>query len=388
MSLLFRGTTPPPRIGNMFPSRTRKQVGSVTVTDKTALQHSAVWAALRLRADLISSMPADAYRKVQGIDVEVPSPPVLLNPGGDEWDLGTWLWASQFDLDRVGNCFGVITEVDGSGRPKVIQLQEHTQVAVKVARDGTVSYRINGKPYKASEIWHERQYRLPGQVMGLSALSLAAYSIGQYLSAQQFGIEWFANGGAVPSGVLRNKDKVVPDDAADVIKERFKVAIADRDVFVTGNDWEYSTLNVSTNEAQFLASQEYSSTDIGRFIGVPGDLIDLSVKGQNVTYANISQRNLQFLIMNLWPAVRRRQVSLSRLLPAPRYVRFNTDALLQMDPETKSRVLGQQIRDRMRTSTEVRRVDNFEPFTDVDYAEFDRLFPKNQAPQKSTTIGD
>jgi HK97 family phage portal protein len=385
---MFRNVELPPyRIGT-FPIRRRRHVGTVMVDAHSALMHSAVWASLRLRADLMSAMPLDTYRKVQGVDVEVPTPPVLIQPGGDDWDINAWLWATQFDLDRVGNAYGLITERDGAGRPRAILPIEHRDVLVHLDRQGIVTYTIRGRLYQAKDVWHERQYRLPGEVMGLSAISMAAYSIGQYLSAQQFGIDWFANGGSIPSGVLTNDAKIVNPEDADDIKQRFKTAIADRDVFVTGKDWTYTTLQVQANEAQFLASQEWSSHDVGRFIGVPADLIDLAVQGQHVTYANVTQRNLQFLILNLWPAIRRRQTALSKVLAQPRFVRFNTDAILQLDPQTKSTMLGQQIRDRMRAPSEVRRVDGYEPFTDEQLAEFDRLFPKSAAPQKSTTNGE
>ena len=60
-----------------------------------------------------------------------------------------------------------------------------------------------------------------------------------------------------------------------------------------------------------------------------------------ITYANISQRNLQFLIMHLGPAVGRREDAFSRkLVSNPRYVKLNTDALLRMDPaETSKRYI-------------------------------------------------
>ena len=55
--------------------------GVANVSRPTAMRHSAVWAALRLRADLISTMPVDTFRKVDGVQVETPRPPVLVNPG-------------------------------------------------------------------------------------------------------------------------------------------------------------------------------------------------------------------------------------------------------------------------------------------------------------------
>src|SRR5690348_10251994 len=78
----------------------RSSGGKVTVTSETALRHSAVWAACRLRANVISTLPVDCYRRVDGWQVEVPKPPVLVNPSGDRIDITEWLYSSQFDLDR------------------------------------------------------------------------------------------------------------------------------------------------------------------------------------------------------------------------------------------------------------------------------------------------
>ncbi|WP_353809150.1 phage portal protein [Agromyces sp. SYSU T00194] len=389
MSLLFRSTT----LTDVGVQSRSRSIGKVRVTADKALTHSAVWAGLRLRADLVSSMPLDAFRKVAGFDLEVPKTPVLLSPGGsDDWSMDTWLWATQYDLDRVGNTFGIIRELDQAKRPKVIELLDHRDVTVRSlpkapAGEPNFGYWVNGSQVPNDQIWHERQYRLPGLVMGLSPISYAAASIGFYLTAQQFGIEWFTNGGTVPSGVLRNKEKTLKGSEPDEVKEKFKLAVENRDVFVTGNDWEYSTLNALANEAQFLDTQKLSALEASRFIGVPADLLDLAISGQSVTYANITQRNLQFLIMNLWPAVRRREATLSRhLMSEDRFVRFNTDAILQLDPETKSKVFGQQIRDRIRTPSEVREKYNLQPFTEEQLDEFDRLFPNRT--QKPISNGD
>jgi hypothetical protein len=59
-----------------------RRTNRTPVTNDTALRNAAVWACLRLRADLVSSFPIDVYRYVNGIQVEVPKPPVLVTPGG------------------------------------------------------------------------------------------------------------------------------------------------------------------------------------------------------------------------------------------------------------------------------------------------------------------
>ena len=59
MSLLFKRelSTAAELIGQRYGSRR----GNVTVNAESALAHSAVWACLRLRADLISTLPVDVF---------------------------------------------------------------------------------------------------------------------------------------------------------------------------------------------------------------------------------------------------------------------------------------------------------------------------------------
>jgi HK97 family phage portal protein len=200
-------------------------------------------------------------------------------------------------------------------------------------------------------------------VMGLSPIMNAAWTIGQYQSAVDFGLDWFANGASVPGGVLKNSAKALGAGVAEAAKRRFKESINGRDLFVTGNDWEYSPVTVAQNESQFIDTQKLTATDIARYFGVPGDLIDVAPVGKAaLTYANITQRNLQFLIMNLGPAIYRREMALSRWLPAPRKVRFDTDHLLRMDPDTRNGMLLSQL-GKSRAPSEIRAADNLPPFT-------------------------
>jgi phage portal protein BeeE len=94
-----------------------------------------------------------------------------------------------------------------------------------------------------------------------------------------------------------------------------------------------------------------------------------------LTYANVIQRNLQFLIMNLQPAIHRRERTLSRLIPQQRFVKLNSDALLRMDPLTQAMVIHQRIADRTMTVTEARQKYDLGPLTAEQEGEFNRLFP-------------
>ena len=103
-----------------------------------------------------------------------------------------------------------------------------------------------------------------------------------------------------------------------------------------GKDYEYDMVQANVAGTEWIEGRRFGLADIARFFQCPADLIDAAVSAPGtLTYASISQRNLQFLIMQLGPAVIRRQNKLSNLLPAPRYVKINTKALLQLDPETQ-----------------------------------------------------
>ncbi|MET9411279.1 phage portal protein [Streptomyces sp. NPDC002935] len=364
---------------------------SVHVTNDSALRQSAVWACLRLRADLVSSFPIDVYRRVQGLQVEVPTPPVLVTPGGSEVGIKEWMYSTEFDLDRAGNCFGIITErsgvigPDGRGLPGRIDLAELGQVTVRANGSQITKFKIGGKEYDPWDVWHEKQYTVAGFPLGLSPVAYAAWSIEASLNAQQFARDWFA-AGIVPSGTLKNVNKTIDKKDARAVKDGFRAAVSNGDVFVHGVDWEYKPVQAVTQQSQFIEAQQYSNGDIARFFGCPGDLIDAAVSGSSVTYANISQRNLQFLIMNLGPAVGRREDTFSRkLVSNPRYVKLNTDAMLRMDPETRARVIGAQITSRTLAPSEARALDERPPFTEDQLAEFDRLFGSRSVPAQPTT---
>ncbi|MEH0635397.1 phage portal protein [Streptomyces bottropensis] len=374
-------------------TRTREgRTNRVHVTNDTALRNAAVWACLRLRADLMSSFPIDVYRYVNGIQVEVPKPPVLVSPGGIEVGIKEWVYSTEFDLDRGGNCFGIITErtgvigPDGRGLPGRIDLVELGAVTVRGKGSTITKFVIHGKEYEPWEVWHEKQYTVAGMPLGLSPVAYAAWTIEETLSAQQFARDWFA-GGAVPLAELKNTAKTVDKDAARVARENFRAAVDSSGLFVHGLDWEYKPIQAVASQSSFLEARQYGASDIARFFGCPGDLIDVAMSGSSITYASMTQRNLQFLIMNLGPAVGRREDAFSRkLVSGPRFVKLNTDALLRMDPEARARTIGARITNRTLAPSEARALDNLPPFTEDQLAEFDRLFGSRSVPAQPTTV--
>jgi HK97 family phage portal protein len=367
-------------VGSLLPRRPGVRANSVSVTTATAMRHSAVWASVRLRADLMSSMPIDVFRRLpgEGVDVEVAKPKMLITPSlhgdGQPMDIAEWMYSTQSDLDKLGNTFGGIGERDALGLPSQIEPLDADQVTVVVKKGRIDHYRISNAKYSPAEIWHERQFTKSGSHVGLSPVAHAAASIGGALSAQQFAQDWFANG-AVPGAILKNTSKKLDRSESLTAKELFLASVRVGEPFVTGSDWEYSMLQAKASESEFIEQMEFSISDLARFFGVPADMIDAPISGSSVTYANVTQRNLQLLIMNMGPAVMRRERALSRLTPNPRRVKLNTDAILRMDPATRQDVFKVQIDSRTLTPSEARALDNRAPYTAEQLQEFATLFP-------------
>lgn len=354
--------------------RSNGRAGSIS--REKAMRHSAVWACLRLRADLISTLPVDIYRRsgLTGPQIQQAKPPIFTTPGGDvRWM--EWVYSSQVDLDSAGNTVGIITALDGAGKPARVELQNIDDVTFRGKGSKLTKVRIGRDEYDPSQIWHEKQFTISGLPIGLSPIAYAARSINGYLSAQEFTEEWFSNS-TVPGGHLKNTSKRLQREEAQKVKENFKATVQSGDIWVSGNDWEYSMLSAKASESAFIQVMEFSIPEICRFLGVPGDMIEAPTQGSSVTYANITQRNLQLLIMNLGPAIARREEAWSHgLLPQPRYAKLNSDALLRMDPKTRADLLALQVEKRLRAPSEAREYDNLPPFTPEQEAEFARLFP-------------
>ena len=190
---------------DLIPRRSTSS-GHPYITADSAMNSSAVWAALRLRADLMSTLPIDGFRKVtlegEQIQIEAGLTAFMNAPGFMEWR-----YSSQIELDRSGNSIGIILEKNSQGGfPTAIELQPSSHCSLVYKKGKLDKYRIAGDLYNPDDIWHERQFTVSGLDMGLSPVAHAAYVLGQYVSIQQFATDWFI-GGATPRARLATQPR-------------------------------------------------------------------------------------------------------------------------------------------------------------------------------------
>src|ERR1700750_1431932 len=93
---------------DLVPQRLTGRTSTPYISNDTAMRQSAVWAAIRLRADLISTMPIRSYRHLTFDDGTVHKIPASLSPFMASPDFMEWRYSSQVELDRSGNSIGII----------------------------------------------------------------------------------------------------------------------------------------------------------------------------------------------------------------------------------------------------------------------------------------
>ena len=345
---------------------------SPVVDMDTAMRNSAVWAAIRMRADLISTLPWRVYTNLNMPDSKVPykvdvSPTPLMS--GIEFM--EFLYSSQVELDRSGNAIGIIQKWDERTKtPAEIELVASTSVVIEAKGNTITNYRIDNVSYEPKFIWHEKQYTVAGLPIGLSPVTYAAYTLGQYNSIQEFATEFFTSGQG-PRASLQNTQKKINDKEAAIVAESWRASQSMDEPFIHGNDWEYKLIAAQSASNDWIEGAKLNSVDVSRFFNVPADLIDAVISGgSHITYSNIIQRNLQFLVMHLGPTITRREAKLTDMLPRPRFFEFDTDYLMRMDPVTRAEWVKTQIDSRVITVSEGRAVFGRDPATTEDYEDY------------------
>jgi HK97 family phage portal protein len=349
----------------------------------TALTLAPVFAATRLIAHGIASLPLQGYRKVGDERRSIATPKLFANPSifGGPYE---WVQRALVSLLLRGNAYGLVTSVDVNGYPQQIEWLHPDDVSIK--DDRTTSrpeWFYLGRPVDAwfgrdsvGELLHIPWYVLPGQVLGLSPIRAFSTTIESGIYTQRFGRDFFADDG-IPKAVLET-DQTVDEIKAKVIKERFLQASRGRAPVVLGAGTKYRPITVPPEESQFLESIKANATIIAAIYGVRPERIG-GESGNSMTYANVENQAIADL-HDLKPYLTKLEAPFSSLLPQPQYVRFNLDSLLRADTKTRYETHGIALDKKFKTVDEVREDEDLPPLTAEQKAEIAASQPKAPAP--------
>jgi HK97 family phage portal protein len=314
-----------------------------------------VWACVRLLADVISTMPVDAYRSGSREPIE-PRPGILVTPAAGT-PMHDWLAQVVRSLLLAGNAWGLVTDRTGAGlRPSRIELLDPARVTVQVDPDGGVTHRLDGREIDQDDLWHLRAYPVAGQVLGLSPIAYAMQSIG---AAEQFGAKFFGDN-ATPSGLLTTDQRLTRQQAQDLSDMWQTTQKGKRKTAVLGDGAKWQAVSVAPEESQFLETMRFNVTQVCRLFGVAPEMI-AAASGDSLTYANVEMRSLDFLTYTVGPWLTRIETALTDLVARGTYVKFNSGALLRTDLKSRYESYSIALASGFLTLDEVRELEDREP---------------------------
>ena len=321
------------------------------VNQDTAMQISAVWAAVQLKSKTLSSLDVNFYRYTDAGRERVEDHPLARLFAGKVNRYQTrveFFETVGLNLYLTGNAYCIIERV-GDRITGLLPIMS-SQVEVEILNDGSVAYTYTDgqdvRVFAAQNIWHLKLFG--NGVQGLSPLQYAANAIGISISGEEWASNIVGNGGK-PTGVLMF-DKILTIEQREQLSEKFKgLREGNRDaLMVLEAGMKYEQISLSPQDVQLLEARRFQVEDIARFFDVPSVMIN-DTSGSTVWGSGIQQIIEGWYKLSFRPELERVETSIAANLftLAEREglsVEFDFEELLRTDfrtrVETGARAVG------------------------------------------------
>lgn len=317
-----------------------------TVTERSAMQMTAVYSCVRILAEAIAGLPLHVYRYNAGGGkekaVDHPLYQLLHDEPNPEMSSFVFRETLMTHLLLWGNAYAQIIR---NGKGEVIALYPLMPNKMTVDRDseGHLFYQYNRgvdeaiKPAQTVILQPADVLHIPGLgfdgLVGYSPIAMAKNAIGLAMATEEYGAKFFANG-AAPSGVLEHPGTIKdPSRVREAWQSQFGGSANSGKIAVLEEGMKYTPISISPEQAQFLETRKFQINEIARIFRVPPHMVgDL----EKSSFSNIEQQSLEFVKYTLDPWVLRWEQSIQRTLltadeKSQYFVKFNVEGLLRGD---------------------------------------------------------
>lgn len=315
-----------------------KVASGVTVNESTALQYSAVYAAIRLLSESVAGLPLHTFERLDEGKRRANAHPVagLLSHSINS-NISSYAFRQTLmgHVLTYGNGYAEIVR-DGSGNP--VELLQITPDRVRVDQDsnGTVTYIVDETVHLSQvDMFHIAGLGFDG-LIGYSPITLAKQSIGLGLGSERFGGSFFGNS-ARPAGVLTHPNRL-SKEAKENLRDSWRSTYAGPDnsgrTAILEEGVTFSPIGLSNEDAQYLETRQFQVVEIARWFGVPPHMI---ASLDNATFSNIEHQGIEFVTYSLRPWLVRWEQEIRRKLFADDtfFSEFQVDGLLRGDAKTR-----------------------------------------------------
>lgn len=321
------------------------------VTERSAMQMTAVYSCVRILAEAVAGLPLHLYKynddggKEKAIDH--PLYRLLHDEPNPEMSSFVFRETLMTHLLLWGNAYAQIIR---NGKNEVVALYPLMPNKMSVDRDenGHLYYTYYRGPDEAiknmefavtlqpSDVLHIPGLGFDGLV-GYSPIAMAKNAIGMAIACEEYGAKFFANG-ATPGGVLEHPGAIKdPQRVRESWQAAFGGSSNSNKVAVLEEGMKYTPISISPEQAQFLETRKFQINEIARIFRVPPHMVgDL----EKSSFSNIEQQSLEFVKYTLDPWVIRWEQSIMRALLSNTekkdyFVKFNLEGLLRGDYQSR-----------------------------------------------------
>ena len=343
---------------------------AVAVGSNNALTFTAVWAAIRLLSESVSSLPLNVFTNSDGDKIVAENNPVYpllkIRPNNYQSKI-TFLEKVMMDLLTKGNSY-VRIERNRGAIPTALLPLNADDVNIKFI-DGVLFYETGSNIYDASDILHFKTITKDG-IIGLSPIDQCKNSIGWGMAVEEFGNTFFKNGAKL-SGVLQT-DRALSETAIGRLKNSFNNVYAQltgsNSTVVLEEGLTFKPISISAEQAQFLASRTFSIEEVARIFNIPPHMLkDLSKSSFN----NIEMQSQEFVTYTLMPYLTRIEQEMNLKLfrtneIGKTFVQFNVNGLLRGNTKDRSEFYRTMLNIGAMSINEIRNKENMNKIADGD----------------------
>ena len=352
------------------------------VTERSAMQMTAVYCCVRILSEAVASLPLQFYRYTDdgGKEKAVEHPLYFLLHDEPNPEMTSFIFRETLMTHLLlwGNAYSQIIR---NGKGEVVALYPLMPDRMKVDRDehGRLYYEYT--VYDADDVDGRkgtdrvgRTVRLqphdvlhiPGLgfdgLVGYSPIAMAKNAIGLAIATEEYGSKFFANG-AAPSGVLEHPGTIKdPSRVRESWQATFGGSGNANKIAVLEEGMKYTPISISPEQAQFLETRKFQIDEIARIFRVPPHMIgDL----EKSSFNNIEQQSLEFVKYTLDPWVSRWEQAMVRALLTPDekkkyFFKFNVDGLLRGDYQSRMNGYATARQNGWMSANDIRELENLD----------------------------
>ncbi len=296
-----------------------------TVTERSAMQMTAVYSCVRILAEAVAGLPLNLYRYTEdgGKEKAINHPLYLLLHDEPNPEMSSFVFRETLMTHLLlwGNAYA---QVIRNGKGQVIALYPLMPNKMTVDRDekGQLYYsyqRSNDEAptmkgttvtLRPTDVLHIPGLGFDGLV-GYSPIAMAKNAIGMAIACEEYGAKFFANG-AAPGGVLEHPGTLKdPQRVRESWQSTFGGSSNSNKIAVLEEGMKYTPIGISPEQAQFLETRKFQINEVARIFRVPPHMVgDL----EKSSFSNIEQQSLEFVKYTLEPWVIRWEQTIQRTL--------------------------------------------------------------------------